>query len=142
MEIHTNSHNQNSYEIFLRNKRGHKRPVNLHPLFLFWKHGSVCDPKKNQVQNMDLKKVGCKKQGHCYSKREETRLPLLFLNNNDPFFCNLFWTSYFFQGHKPTHVFKTRIVGADWLREWVKTFLKSIVLYKYISNSQYNYKTI
>jgi hypothetical protein len=24
-----------------------------------------------------------KKQGHCYSKREETRLPLLFLNNND-----------------------------------------------------------
>ena len=26
---------------------------------------------------------GTKKQGHCYSKREETRLPLLFLNNND-----------------------------------------------------------
>ena len=22
------------------------RPVNLHPLFLFWKHGSVCDPEK------------------------------------------------------------------------------------------------
>ena len=29
------------------------------------------------------KKQGAKKQGHCYSKREETRLPLLFLNNND-----------------------------------------------------------
>ena len=34
------------------------RPVNLHPLFLFWKHGWVCDPEKNQVQNMDLKKAG------------------------------------------------------------------------------------
>ena len=30
-----------------------------------------------------LQKPGCKKQGHCYSKREKTRLPLLFLNNND-----------------------------------------------------------
>ena len=29
---------------------------------------------KNQVQNMDLKKEGCKKQGHWYSKREEARL--------------------------------------------------------------------
>ena len=26
---------------------------------------------KNEVQNMDLKKAGSKKQGHCYSKREE-----------------------------------------------------------------------
>ena len=43
-------------------------PVNLYPLFLFWKHGSVCALKKNQVQHMDLKKAGCKKQGHCYSK--------------------------------------------------------------------------
>ena len=49
----------------------HSRPVNLHPLFLFWKHGSVCDPEKNQVQNMDLKKSRWKKQGHCYSKREQ-----------------------------------------------------------------------
>ena len=29
------------------------------------------DPEKNQVQNMDLKKAGCKKRGQCYSKREE-----------------------------------------------------------------------
>ena len=35
---------------------------------------------------MDLKKARWKKQGHCYSKREEARLPDL----------------------------KTRIVGADW----------------------------
>ena len=38
---------------------------------------------KKRFQNMGLQKAGCKKQGHCYSKREETRLPLLFLNNND-----------------------------------------------------------
>ena len=29
---------------------------------------------------MDLKKAGCKKQGHCYSKREKAARPLLFLN--------------------------------------------------------------
>ena len=73
---------------------------------------------------MDLKKAGCKKQGHCYSKREEARLPILFLNNNDPVFCNLLFSGPyfrpdFFQGHKPTHLFKTGIVGADWLGEWV-----------------------
>ena len=41
---------------------------------------------------MDLKKGGCKKLGHHYSKREEARLPLLFLNNIDPvvLFCTLF----------------------------------------------------
>ena len=26
------------------------RPVNLHPLFLFWKHGSVCDPVKKRCK--------------------------------------------------------------------------------------------
>ena len=40
------------------------------------------------------------KQGHCYSKKEEARLPLLFLNNNDPVFwhpafCNLFFGPFF-----------------------------------------------
>ena len=40
---------------------------------------------------MDLKKAGSKKQGHCYSKREEAAWHLLFLNNNDPvFFTFLF----------------------------------------------------
>jgi hypothetical protein len=67
-------------------------PVNIHPLFLFWKHGSVCDPEKIQVQNMDLKKARWKKQGHCNSKREEARLSLLFLNNNDPVFCSLLFS--------------------------------------------------
>ena len=31
---------------FIQNGSGHTRPVNLHPLFLFWKHVSVCDPEK------------------------------------------------------------------------------------------------
>ena len=49
--------------------------------------------------------MGCKKQGakkgHCYSKREEAA------------FCNRYFGPDFFQGHKPTHVFKIRKVGAD-----------------------------
>ena len=39
------------------------------------------------------------------------------------FFCTLLFATHFldlfFQGHKPTNVFKTRIVGADWLGEYV-----------------------
>ena len=67
---------------------------------------------------MDLKKAGCKKQGQSYSKREHAAWPCLFLNNNDPVFCTLLFSGPyfgpdFFQVHKPTHVFKTRIVGAD-----------------------------
>ena len=55
-------------------KNSHNRPVNLHPLFLFWKHWSVYDPVK----------IG---SNHCYSKREEARLPFLFLNIYDHAFC-------------------------------------------------------
>jgi hypothetical protein len=44
---------------------------------------------------MDLKKAGSKKQGHCYSKREEAARLLLFLNNNDP----IFFSPCFFQVH-------------------------------------------
>jgi hypothetical protein len=45
---------------------------------------------------MDLKKAGYKKHCHCYQKREKARLPLLFLNNNDPgFFTKLFSGPYF-----------------------------------------------
>ena len=55
-------------------------------------------------------------------KRKEARLPLLILNNKKkiltllfaPYFLHpIFWTL-FFTGRKPTHVFKTRMVGADW----------------------------
>ena len=90
------------------------RPVNLHPLFLFWKHGSVCDPEKNQVQNMD-----CKKQG----AENRQRGLFSFWVTMTLFFCNLLFATHvldpFFQGHKLTHVFKIRIVCADWLGEWV-----------------------
>ena len=73
-----------------------------------------------KVQNMGFKKLGAKNQGHsCYSKREEVALLLLFLNNKDPVFCTLLFATHildlFLQGHKPTHLFKTRIVGADYL---------------------------
>ena len=61
---------------------------------------------------MGCKKQGAKKQDHCY-----LAWPLLFLKNNDPGFLHpAFRNPYFeplFQGHKPTHVFKTRIVRAD-----------------------------
>ena len=55
------------------------RPVNLHPLFLkirhpaFWKMGHPVFWKKQAEKNRVI----------VYSKREETRLPLLFLNYND-----------------------------------------------------------
>ena len=69
---------------------------------------------------MNLRNAERKKQGHCYSKREVAATTLLFLNNDEPvfvtllFFRSIVWI-WFFQGHKPTHDFKTRIVGADWL---------------------------
>ena len=45
---------------------------------------------------MGCKKQGAKKQGHCYSKREEAAWPLLFFNNNDPVFLPpAFCNSYF-----------------------------------------------
>ena len=40
---------------------------------------------------MDLKKAGVKKQGQCYSKREEAAWSLFFLNNNDPGFSGLYF---------------------------------------------------
>ena len=57
-----------------------RRPVNLHPLFFFWKPGSVCDLEKKIGHPAFLKKQGAKNQGHCCSKREEAAWSLLFLN--------------------------------------------------------------
>ena len=73
----------------------HNPPVNLHPLFLFWKHGSVCDPEKNRSK-YGPEKSKVKKQGHCYSKREEARLLFLFLNNNDHVFGFLLFSGAYF----------------------------------------------
>ena len=65
-----------------------------------------------------LQKAGCKKQGHCYSKREEAAWPLLFLNKNDPVFCTLLLATHildlYLQGHKPTHQYL-------WMSDTVKT---------------------
>ena len=49
----------------------HSHPVNLHPLFLKMGHPAFC--KKQAEKNRVI----------LYSKKEETRLPLLFLNYND-----------------------------------------------------------
>ena len=45
-------------------------------------------------EGLDLEKAGCKKQGHCYSKREESAWLLLFLNNNDPVFSTLLFATH------------------------------------------------
>ena len=59
-------------------------PVNLHQLFLFWKHGSVRDPEKNQVQTLGCKNQGEKKQGH--SKRVDAAWPFSFWITTTLFF--------------------------------------------------------
>ena len=46
-------------------------PVNLYLILLFPKHRSVCDPKKKLGPEYELQKAGCKKEDHCYLKREE-----------------------------------------------------------------------
>ena len=64
----------------------HSRPVHLHPLFLFWKPGSVCD-----------------------KLWEKARLRLLFLNNNylvfapSFFFISILWT-WFLQVPEPKKI--------------------------------------
>ena len=69
---------------------------------------------KKDVQKMGCEEKGEKKTG---SKKEEAAWLLFFLNSNDPvvfatcFLQPIFWT--FFQGNKPTRVFKTKIVVAD-----------------------------
>ena len=61
---------------------------------------------------MDLKKG--KEQGHFYSKKEEARLPLHFLNNNDPAFCSLLFSGPYF--------------GPDKLEQWVQIDWKSMAM--------------
>ena len=66
---------------------------------------------------MDLKKWVQKTGSLLFKMRRGQAVSSLF-DNNGPVFCNLLYSGpYFgpdyFQGHKPTHVFKTRIVGAD-----------------------------
>ena len=63
--------------------------------FCFENIGRFVTPVK-KVQNIGCKKQGATTQGHCYSKGEEARLLLSFLNNNDPVFLHpAFCTAYF-----------------------------------------------
>ena len=43
---------------------------------------------KKQGPKYGVQKAGCKKQGHCYSKREEAAWSFLSLSNNDPIFLH------------------------------------------------------
>jgi hypothetical protein len=65
--------------------------------------------------------MGFKNQGA--KKRGEAAWSLLFLNTNGPVFCTLLFAThilslFFFQGHKPTNVFTTTIVGVNRLGNW------------------------
>ena len=51
-----------------------KSPSQSVPTILVLKTWVGLWPCKKKVQNMGCKKQGAKTQGHCYSKREETRL--------------------------------------------------------------------
>ena len=97
-------------------------PVNLHPDIKFvrptWYFFRVLNFQKIRYP-VFCQKARCKNQGHCYSKREKTRLPLPFWITMTRFFATCFltknWVPHFFQGLKPTPLFITRIKGRDWL---------------------------
>ena len=54
-------------------------PVNLSHYSCFENMGRFATLKKESGPKYGVQKAGCKKQGHCYSKRGEARLPLLFV---------------------------------------------------------------
>ena len=102
---------------------------------------------------MDLKK-----QGHCYSKREEARLPLLFLNNNDPVFCNLLFSGPyfgrdFFSGSQTDPCFQNKNSGCrlaerlSWSATYVATLMcrlepEELVMKVLFENWKWNYRII
>ena len=78
------------------------RPVNLHPLFLFWKHGLVCDLEKNQVQNMGCEKQSAKTRVFFFQKGKRPGCHFSFLITMTlvfaPCFLHpIFWTWFFFK---------------------------------------------
>ena len=66
-------------------KGAHNHPVNLHQQFLFWKHGSVCDPEKGS--KVWVAKSSVKKAGSFFLEREQARMPLSWVY----FGCHKFW---------------------------------------------------
>ena len=85
---------------------------------------------------MDLKKAGCKKMVIVIPKEKRPGFPLFFATS---FFQVHILDMIFFQGHKPTHVFKTRKVGADWLGNWhvgiLNSLLKKMTFWKLVTCS-------
>ena len=73
---------------------------------MFLGSGTLKKSSKYGLQN-----AGCKKQDHCYSKREEARLPLLFLTLFLHLaFCNpYFWP--FFSGSQTDPCFQNKNSG-------------------------------
>ena len=69
--------------------------VNLHPLFLFWKHGSVCDPEKKLGPKYGVQKAGCKKTGSLFfkKKRGQTAFSLFWITMT-LFFCTLLFATH------------------------------------------------
>ena len=81
-------------------------------IFLGSGTGKKSGPKKSRVQKKRVIVIQKEKKPDC--------LFSFWITTTRFFSTRLFLDLIFFQGHKPTHVFKTRIVGADWLGEWVK----------------------
>ena len=77
----------------------HTRPVNLHPLFLFWKHGSVCDPENKSGP----KKSWVQKNRVVVIQKEKRQSGLFsFWITMTRFFCTLlFFGPGFFSSSRP-----------------------------------------
>ena len=84
-------------------------------------------PEKQNWAPCFLKKAVCKKPRSLLFKKRRGNCFLL------PIFDLIF-----FWGHKPTHVFKTRIVGTDWLGDYVSLSINYIfmTLEKVINQSE------
>ena len=109
------------YGIYLHVSTVH-RPVNLHPLFLFWKNGLVCDPEKKSGPKSGMQKAGCKKQGHCYSKREEAAALFSFWIIMTLFFAPCFlhpiFLTWFFSGSQTDPCFQNKNSGCKLTGRW------------------------
>ena len=61
---------------------GGRSLVNLHPLFLFWKHGSVCEPEK-KCPKYGLQKQGAKKNKVIFIQKENYNYTHLIVSTTE-----------------------------------------------------------
>ena len=85
--------------------------------YLKWKMGKIWDQIYSNHQNRSF----CQVLDHIFfclqfaiCNLQEKRPGCLFSFWITKKVLTLFFPSYFFQCHKPTHVFKSKIVGVDW----------------------------